>query len=282
MITSLIDLGADKEILSKDAYVLTPLLMAVHKNKKEIVDLLIEKGTNVNTVDNEKNSPISIAIKMNSSIGIIKLLVENGLKLEKENAQELLLILINRNDSETLNLLINKELVNINELKIQSIISNVDNKTIELRTNRGALVVDINEKNEDNVTPLEEAISNNEYIKIEKLLTLGADITAKNKEGKSLIEMMMMNNNLSKKLPFFIEILDKKNETTVLQEAIERNDKDLIELLINKLKVDVNVRNTRRETALFYAVREENENAARDLVKQLLEAGADINAKNKY
>ena len=73
----LIDKGAD--VNSKTNELFTPLHFAmIHGCKKEIIELLIDKGADVNSKDNELFTPLSSAILNNCEKEIIELLINKG------------------------------------------------------------------------------------------------------------------------------------------------------------------------------------------------------------
>ena len=63
----------------------TPLHRAVLFGQKEIVELLIQKGADVNKENNYKSTPLHVAARWNSQKEIVELLIKAGADVNKEN-----------------------------------------------------------------------------------------------------------------------------------------------------------------------------------------------------
>ncbi|TWH43701.1 protein kinase domain-containing protein [Dulcicalothrix desertica] len=79
IIKTLIDKGADVNLISTERETRTPLHLAIQENNENIVKLLIKSGANVNAKDSSGNTPIITAFNRDQfSADIIKLLLEHG------------------------------------------------------------------------------------------------------------------------------------------------------------------------------------------------------------
>lgn len=79
IIKTLIDKGADVNLISTERERRTPLHLAINENNENIVKLLIKSGANVNAKDSSGNTPIITAFNRDQfSADIIKLLLEHG------------------------------------------------------------------------------------------------------------------------------------------------------------------------------------------------------------
>ncbi|ORX79989.1 ankyrin [Anaeromyces robustus] len=142
----------------------TPLISIIRINdyneneKKSIVDCLIERGADVNSIDNDGNTPLVYAIK-NNLLSIVILLVNNGAsinhQLKNENNKNLLMLAIESHANEIIKFL-------------------VDNNA------------DINFRDESGDTPLVYLLKSNNNEMANYLIDNGADVYSVNNEGESI------------------------------------------------------------------------------------------------
>ena len=135
-----------------------------------------------------------------------------------------------------------------NKYENLSLFDLIQNGKINLAIKKIQSGADVNAKNNDGLTPLHWA-SSNEHIEIVKLLLEhGADVNAKNDDGY-----------------------------TPLYWASRKGHTEIVNLLL-KYGADVNTKDDDGNTPLYYASR----NGHAEIVKLLLEHGADVNVKNNY
>ena len=105
----LLEKGANVNII--DNYGNTPLLWAIDKKHLEMVKLLIENGANLNVENNIGGTPLHIAVDK-EHVGIARLLIINGVDINKINKNgHNALRYLHYGDSEMKNLLTNYALI---------------------------------------------------------------------------------------------------------------------------------------------------------------------------
>ena len=128
------------------------LLVASGHGNARTVNLLLEKGIDVNITDDydyDNNTALSTAV-INAKYDVVELLLEKGADINKEN---------NKGDTPL-----------IHAIRFE------DYDMVELLLEKGA---DINKENNKGDTPLIHAIDNGDYYMVEFLLKMGADVTDK-------------------------------------------------------------------------------------------------------
>ncbi|MDX5495776.1 MAG: ankyrin repeat domain-containing protein [Wolbachia endosymbiont of Nomada marshamella] len=83
IVEALIERGIDINTVDKDG--LTPLHEAAGSGHVEVVNALIKKGANVKAVDKYGNTPLHLAASHYSDEGIVKALIENGADVNAKN-----------------------------------------------------------------------------------------------------------------------------------------------------------------------------------------------------
>lgn len=207
----LVEAGADVNARGRGISVgYAALVYAVDKGCKDTVELLIKSGANVNAIGEGKNTALMVA-------------VEKGHK-------------------------------DIAELLIKA----------------GA---DVNKTNRGDYTALMYAAEKGHKDIARMLIETGADLNAKDRHGstalmyadKDIAEMLIKTKNVDIKAI-------SNNGSTALMDAALRNDKDKIEFLIRAGE------NGREE--FIWAMKNDNYYNALNAVKLLIELGADVNAKD--
>lgn len=76
-ITELIEAGADVTAVTSSEEE-TPLHVAVRYGHKEVAELLLNKGANINAVERRRRTPLHAAVRYNSHKELVELLLEKG------------------------------------------------------------------------------------------------------------------------------------------------------------------------------------------------------------
>jgi len=198
----------------------TPLQRAAQNNNKDMVEMLIAKGADVNAKDKDGNTPLQRAAQHNRK-DVAELLIAKGADVNaKYNAK-------------------NKEDYTLLHWAAQ----NNSKDVAELLIVKGA---DVNAKEKDGYTPLLQAAWYNRKEVAELLIAKGADVNAKSNYGYTPLYFAVKNNNTNVAELLIAKGADvnakfKYGYYTPLHWAVENNNKNVAELLIAK-GADVNAK----------------------------------------
>ncbi|KAJ3658220.1 hypothetical protein Zmor_009973 [Zophobas morio] len=220
----------------------------------EVLKLLLDKGSNVNTPNSTGLTPLHYAC-LGGNVDNVKLLLENNAMInfvdeDRNNPLHVALFWNNRNVAKFL----------------------IDNG------------IDINARNGNLKTALHFACENGDYEVTEKLLENNASINVLDKNDKNGLlyasESWESNRDLIKLLlRKGIDIdVPNKNGAPALHLACENGDLEVAEILLER-SASVNVLDNDKNTLLHYASAAEGDNE--ELASLLVKEGVDVNAGNK-
>ena len=184
---------------------------------KKIIEKIIEKKININNINNNLETPLSLAIK-NKKSDIIKLLIDNNSDLNFVDKDELSIfhLLLKNNYNDLINIIINKDIYfnikdanNNNELQ-HAIIKKSPENIINILIDK----VDINNINKDGYNSLHLAIINNYKNIVKKLLEKNININTNIENKKSTLYLCLENNILDE------DILTKILENIVIDKSL--------------------------------------------------------------
>lgn len=289
------------------------LIYAAENDNMEMVQFLVKAGSEVNLSQKRKSglfsryyvSPVDRAIK-NGNIEMVEYLISNGVPVKTAidecfdlHQNEILKALIPRhNDKEELlsmaflrsNTEIIRHLIDLNAdvnykdekgntlLHLSAEQANIDNVKMLVEE----FNADIEAKNNLGETPLMFAATSKNILVIEYLVLSDINIDAINNKGESALFYSLENRSLNN----FILLLNnganpnlKSNtNTTLLIAAAKKNQIDAVNYLLdNNAKYDAV--NDLKESAFEFIITNQNRNF--DLVDRFLDAGADINMRDK-
>jgi pectate lyase len=265
-ILELISKGADINATTGSFWGDTPLHYAGRWGYKEIVELLLTKGADVNTKNNEDQTPVDIALSRNRK-EIVDLLIAKGADVSSIHLAAYL-----GDAAKVIHFIEQGSDVNIKDQRrltpLHYAARQGHKKTVELLLANGA---DVNSKGRGNRTAAEFAMQGNHNDVVELLVSKGADISPLHMalymkdeaKAKSLIEGGA---DVNKPTPY---------GTTPLHRAVSAGFKDLAELLISK-GANVNAKDNWDRTPLHRAV-----HSSKDMVELLIAKGADVNVRNR-
>jgi len=247
----------------------TPLFWAIEEGQEEIAELLIARGADVNTItkDGSSNTPLHLAARKASS-KITELLIVNGADV---NAQD--------KDGFTP---LHWAAASHRDLKGEerTIINDRRKKIVELLIIHGA---DVNAQAQNVFTPLHSAASE----EIEKLLIVnGADVIITQKREAIWLYWAIMKGNREKVEMLISQGLDinaQINGKPPLHWAVSTYRKEMVELLI-ALGADVNARDENNLTPLHEIATTDFFGATKitkEIGELLIAQGADVNARTK-
>ncbi|MFC1795296.1 ankyrin repeat domain-containing protein, partial [Planctomycetota bacterium] len=211
LVKLLIDKGADVNANTK-TWAGTPLHQAAGEGHTDIVKLLIANGANVNSKNNSNGTPLHWAA-FGGHTKVIEILIKNGAEINAENDGFSTPLGFAEQGEHT--------------------------ETVELLRKHGANM---------GTQPLIQAVTTDNIEQVKLLLSEGADVNIKPKNGQ-----------------------------TPLLLACQRGKEEVVQLLIAK-GADINTKNNYGQTPLHYLARQ----GSTDTAELIIAKGADVNAKDKW
>lgn len=268
------------EIESKNNKGTTPLMLAVHSNKLDVVRYLIEHGAKINEVDNNGHNALFYVVDNNRNM--FQLLLNAGADISQEaNDKATLLINAAKNKNfEIIRYLLENE-ANIHAkddlgyTAFQYLISpyNRNESLIDMFLAKGA---DINSTDISGKSMMYYAIDREHIQKVKSLRAKGAYCDVYDERGyrprvddRDVI-LFIIENGAN------INALDSRHDS-YLCNAVYNNDLELAHFLIDN-GIDVNTECYFEEPSLIKAIEDDNV----VLVKFLVDNGADVNAEGYF
>ena len=260
------------------------LNLAIEKGNKEIIEILLKNGANINAKDDAKITPLHEAV-YSKAIEIVRILIQNGADINAKNdAGEIPLhhavyygyrdigelLISNGSDINTKD--------NLGNTVLHEAAAQGRSEFVEILIQNGA---NINAKTDRGLTPLHMA-SNKEIVKF--LIDAGSDINSRSRKGTP-IELSEYNNdeiyNLLKMLDAkttreLDELLYETREAERIQGIIKKGNFESIKNNLESLK-DFNIKNKYGETPLHFATR----HSYKEIIELIIKKGADINSKDE-
>lgn len=228
----------------------TPLHVAVSCGHKKIVETLLNNNADVDVVDNNCFSLLHKAACNNLS-EITVLLLDHHARVNSQDEQNLtpLHVAANLGHKEIVEFLLKHNAdINARDKKDQTPLHlAAENNHLEVIRLLGRHSADMNARNKINLTPLHIALATGPKHTIRALLECKADVN--------------------------VEYSDNKH--TLLQLAVYRRDKEIVELLLEH-GAHVDAQNSEKSTALHIAVN----NGLSDIAQVIIKHGANVNMPN--
>ena len=257
---------------------------------EEVVELLLDKGADVNLPNTKGETPLILAMKHYYIPNIVKLLLDKGAadpNISNRKKETPLILAINYNTAKIVKLLLDKG-ANIyipnseGETPLFLTFKNGNHEKIDLMLNRAISLgdFDLNSSDKDGNTLLHIAGRNNDIATFLKLIENGADMNVANNEGKTPLQytnkpirselIQLLDNNADVNLP------NIKGKTPLIY-AINKCNHRLVKILLDK-GADVNIPNSKGVTPLFIAAKRGNFKIVQLLINK---SGALVNALDK-
>ena len=263
-----------EHIISWRQYKLTVLIMATHNGDKEIVQLLIEKGADLNAKDSEHRTALSYAI-YNGHKEIVQLLLNKGADYD---ITKLLIIAIEEGHNDIVHFLLDKEPdSNIQRhLLLKPALSSGNNEIAQLLLENG---VDPNTEDKYG-TALKAAAHTGNAKGVQLLIDWGVEINSKSESARSAFTAAVSHTQIEIVKIFFKYGMDPNYATpygiTPLMLATQFDYKPELAMILIKNKADPNTQGLGGNTALMMATINDSKNVA----QILLDNGADPNITN--
>jgi ankyrin repeat protein len=269
---------------------LTALIIAsTNINNKDIVELLINKGCDLNIQNNEGNTALMMAISYEKNKDIVELLINKGcdLNIQNKSGKTALIMAIEKSkDNENSKKFDYKcnLITKINKGKIDT--DNKNNKNnkeiveiVELLINKGC---NLNIKDNDGHTALMIAANNINCKEIVKLilknccnLNTNCDLNLQDYEGNTALMFAVSKiNNIdivelilnNPKCNFKINVKNKTGESAIMFAVAQDNNQDIVRSLLSRKDININITDGDGETALMNAVYNNNKNYVKLLI----------------
>jgi cytohesin len=271
---------------AKHKYGLTPLHRAAFYGHKEVVEMLIAAGADVNAKDDNGDTPLDVAVNLQrfhpNNTEIAEDLRKHGGKTKKE--LNVLFDSIRTGNIEA----VKKHIAAGMDVNAKDIAGSTPLFNAVLRSSKEIaelLIVegaDVNAKHKYGLTPLHRAAFYGHKEVVEMLIAAGADVNAKDDNGDTPLDVAV---NLQRFHPNNTEIAEDlrkhggktKKELNVLFDSIRTGNIEAVKKHI-AAGMDVNAKDIAGSTPLFNAVLR----SSKEIAELLIVEGADVNAKHKY
>ncbi|XP_055954369.1 putative ankyrin repeat protein RF_0381 [Patella vulgata] len=272
--------GAD--INKKNNHGRTSLYLAVQNGNLNAVNLLLKMGgRDVNLSDNKGTSPLMLAVQ-NSKTELIKLLLQYGADINKQNnrGRTSLYLEVQHKNLNAVNLLLKMGGCDVNlsdnngTSPLMLAVQRGNTEPVEFLLQYG---VDINKQNNRGRTALYLAVQNDNLKAVDVLLEMkGCDVNLSDNQGKSPLILALLNCNTKVIERLHQDNADVKRQALMVA-TILYNIPYMHALLQHGCNIDVDAQDKDGQTALMLAAKLGDYN----IVKQLLEAGADVNISSR-
>lgn len=232
----------------------SPLSEAIIMNNRNVFNLLLKKGANVNLLNFENETPLLYVIKKHflSKYFLAKFLEYNAnVNIKDKNNTALLTYLTKANEERLVDFLLNQ--IIFNNTLIISLITfgknriRIDNEKLTNILEKGYSIIDVDITDSRLTTPLMYACQEGCYNIASSLLKYKADINKK---------------NIGDNIPLFFSVFS--------------DDYRITKLLLETGKVEINQKNKNGETALSYSCLYDHP----EMVDLLVEYNANVNNVN--
>jgi uncharacterized protein len=252
-VCSLIAAGADANVSIRSKAGNTPLSIAAHRQRKEIVKVLIDAGADVNLRDKNGSTPLLKAIGLIDRPMASKLLAEQMGFDESAKIKEIAQILIDANADVNIS-------TNEGQTPLLAAARHEYKDIVQMLIDANA---DVNMPDKYGSTPLLTAIKQDMEQFFDRM-KYGVDMSVIEKNKKEIVRILI-------DADADVNLRDKDGNTSLL-EAARQGDEDIAQLLIDA-NADVNICTTSGETPIMAAtVRKDKK-----IVRMLIDANADVN-----
>lgn len=273
--------NASKQKLTPMALSLNNFSIAKNDDYQKIIDELIKVGADIEAQDENGNNYLLLLVAKNNLPAMTKLLqIQESSKLinQKNIKGETALYLALNIFSESINNY-NESLVKKDQKQVDfyNNLQNAYQKIIDALIKAGA---DLETQDQNGNNYLLLLVAKNDLPAVTKLLQMQGSnklIDQKNKIGETVLHLAMQPDKKDKKINknlvtlllekgSYVDAKDNKNKTP-LHYAVEKNDEDIVNLLMIKYEANGNVKDNESQTPLVIAIKKNLTPIALNLLK---------------
>ncbi|XP_065346540.1 uncharacterized protein LOC135943804 [Cloeon dipterum] len=262
---------------------------AVQSNNTDLVQGLLDRGSNVNSKDNYGVTALHLAAGSNGNSEIVKILLEKGAKVNAQNKDKQTALHYAAENNEVKEVVqkllehgadVNSQDEEGNTALHLAAMSYEKNEIVNILLENGA---ELNLQNNEKQTALHYAFENLEDMDdtevIQKLLEHGADVNSQDEEGNTALHLAArsyLNPEIVKKIitkGAKVDLQNNEKRTALHYAAGNHKDTEVVQKII-ECCIDINLQDKEGFTALHLAARS---NRNPEIVKILLENGAKVN-----
>lgn len=255
LIVSLIADGA--AINTRNSIGENALMIALRHNDEQLAQMILEYKPDINVKDKYNRSPLIIASKK-KYWDVVRMLIAQGADVHHQDYK----------GNNALNYVLKAGNLSIRELLLlNNVQHNVDSIFTEVRLGNSELIkklldqgLDVNLQNNLQDTLLMQAIKSDSKEIFNLLLKAGADINIKNNRTKTAFYIALETSDRFEYVKTLLKSGIDVNSPidsfgrTPLMIAIERNDEDLINLLLRHKDIDIDIVDNDGRSALVYTL----------------------------
>lgn len=282
IINLLINKGINVNLKNKRG--ITPLYMAIEKRNLVIMNLLINRGAYLCTTDDNGDSLLHMAVNCGEEFMLNVLLNEGiNVNLANNHGETPVFVAAKKNNFHIMKLLLTRgadiKSTNVNGDSLLHLAAKSGNRDIvDLLLNEG---IDVNSENKLGETPLYVAAESENVYSMNLLLDRGANVNTKNNNSYSLLHLAASKNNNDMVNFILNKDVDLNSVNTFgetpLYEVLHHRNSHIIKLFLNR-RANVKTTNVDGMSLLHLAVRYADE----FIVSLLLNEDIDVNLANKH
>ena len=260
----------------------TALWLACMCRQQDSVQILLEAGSSPNMASNDGFTCLQASVLGNCSKKIIRAIINHGADVNATSRynETALQIACRKCNEDAIHVLLKfKADPDINTCLHIAVVHDCTKEVIKKIINHGA---DVNAAKKKNITPLMNACRKGNIDGIDVLLNAGADPGITDADGHTWLHYASFGNCSSEFLQTIIKHgadvnATSKHNKTALIIACQKCNEDAISALLTA-RADTTIADTAGDTCLHAAV---SENCTKEVIKKIINHGADVNAANK-
>ena len=250
---------------------------AIYYNSIEIIKLLVQHGANLEEKNNNGQTALDYVLSRNA-LPIVETLIELGAdtqnrttqinNLRQKTAENDFYNAIQQNDIQKVSRLLESDSININEkAAVTGFIDAAHKEYVDIMKLLVEKGINLETTDAYGKTAFEYALRGNKHNSVKYLLKAGAKPKVRSYElvngcfNTRIIEEVIFSPQ------FDINSFDELNNETLLMQAIRKDKKELVKLILKHPKLNVNLKNKNGKTALDIA---DDYGINNDIIKLLL------------